>query len=271
MNRYEININSVNSASTATTINIPINLEFQLVDQAELIEDKFVNIEIEKAINPILDYEKARFVPINSFNNIIDKIQYNVTFTGLSNTYSSIGFTDDDIKFRKNSFKLSFLKLNFYDTDKATDQRLISFVTLYPKITDSNLQPLNIAPPLIPSTVKPANQIPISFELENPLFNQKGIFEGFYLYNYKDEVTQTIPKELFMRATFNNAKNGKSTNLITSSSAYTIDNLVNKLYTKYILTRNNTGFFYQIDQTYSNNVIISGNNITINLYQIQTL
>lgn len=267
--KYQININGV-SATTASTINIPINLEFQLVDQAELIEKQFVDIETEKAINSILDYEKVRFIPIDSSFNIFDNVKYNIIFSGGVNNYGGIGFTNDDIKFRKNNFKLSFLKLNFYDTDKATDQRLISFVTLFPKINDTDLHPLN-STVYVPSSVKPANQINTTFILDNPLNNSKGNFEGFYLYNYKDEVTNLLPKELFMKASFNNAKSGKTINLMTISSAQTIDNLVNNLHTKYILKRNNTGYYYEIDTIYSTNVGISGNTITVNLYQIQSL
>lgn len=269
MLKYQININNL-SATTASIISIPIDMNFQLVDQSELIETQFVDIETEKAINPILDYEKVRFIPVNSSFNIFDNVKYNVIFSGGVNNYGGIGFTNDDIKFRRNNFKLSFLKLNFYDTDKATDQRLVSFITLFPKITDVDLYPLN-STVYVPSSVKPANQIITTFNLDNPLNNSKGNFEGFYLYNYKDEVTNSLPKELFMRASFNNAKSGKTTNLMTISSAQTIDNLVNKLHTKYILKRNNTGYFYEIDNSYSTNINISGNTITINLYQIQSL
>ena len=94
---YKININTLKSGTTATTINIPINMEYQLVDQAELIDRVFVEIETEKAINEIIDYEKIRFVPINSLNNQINSITYTVDLLGLT-TYGSIGFNDNDIK-----------------------------------------------------------------------------------------------------------------------------------------------------------------------------
>lgn len=274
--RYQINLNTISSATTATTINIPLDMDFQLVGQDELIQTQFVDLEVEKAINPIMDYEKTRFSPVSSNSNIVRDVTYKLNFLVSGSIpsityYGNIGYTDDDIKFRKSNFMLSFLRLDFYDTDKGTNQRLLSFITVYPKITSANLQPLSVSPPLIPSTVKPALQIPISFTLSNPIINPEGFAEGYYIYNYKDEVTSTLPKELFMRASYNNAKNGKTTNLMTEGVAYGIDNLVNKLYTKYILKRNTTGFFYEVDPTYSNNVTINSNNITINLYQIQTL
>lgn len=269
MLKYQININSI-SATTATTLTIPISLNFDLVGQSELIEKEFVETEIENNINPILDYEKTRFIPCDNLYNLFDSISYNIIFSGGVNNYGDIGYTNDDIKFRKNNFKLSFLRLSFYDSDKVTDQNLVSFSTLYPKINENDLYPLS-STLYTPTTIKPANQILTNFVLDNPLNKNNGNFEGFYLYHYKDEVTDLTPKELYMRASFNNAKSGKTTNLMTVSSAQTIDNLATKLHTKYILKRNNNGYFYEVDATYSTNVSISANTLNINLYQILSL
>ena len=65
----------------------------------------------------------------------------------------------------------------------------------------------------------------VSFKLGNSLFNDPSLFvdntngsEGFSLYHFKDEVLPTPlpPKNLYMKATFNNAKNGTSTGLMSS-------------------------------------------------------
>ena len=177
--------------------------------------------------------------------------------------YSDVSISDDDIKFGKSRFENSFLNLSFYDSDRATDQRLISFINLFPRITTNELATSGLP--------KPANQIPISFMLTDPILNPEGFAEGFYIYNYKDEVNSGLPKELYMRARFNNASNGKTLNMMTESVPYFINDLVHKLYTKYILYRDNTGYFYAIDETYSNNITRVGNDLTINCYQIQAL
>jgi hypothetical protein len=79
-----------------------------------------------------------------------------------------------------------------------------------------------------------------------------------------------------MKGTYFNAKSGKVTNLMTENIKTSIDLLVNKLYTRYKLYRDTTGFYYNIDDTYSTNVTYNqttGNpatsDMTINLYQIQ--
>lgn len=268
-------------SGSATTINIPIVMTPQMTDQSELVKTKFVDVEVEKAINPIFDYEKARFFPIYFPNpnntNLYFKVQniiYNAKFlassgfpSGLS-YYGDIGMSDDDIRYGKKRFENSFLNLSFYDSDRATDQRLISYIDVYPRITSNDIQSVGDPKPGLP---KPAASIPITFTLSDTVKNPAGFAEGFYLYNYKDEVVSNLPKELYMRARFNNAATGKSVNMMTESTAYYIDELVDKLYTKYVLYRNNTGYYYAIDVNYSNNVVRVGNEITVNIYEIQAL
>jgi hypothetical protein len=82
-----------------------------------------------------------------------------------------------------------------------------------------------------------------------------------------------------MRASFNNAKTGKSTNLMVQSAAQSIDNLIHLLYTRYILTRTNTGYYYKIDDEYHglvnvigpNNVTYGSNTVVIKLFNIKAL
>jgi len=59
-----------------------------------------------------------------------------------------------------------------------------------------------------------------------------------------------------------------------------IENLVNELYTRIIVSRTTTGYYYQFDNTYQgnstlentpNNITQIGNSIIINLYQVSSL
>jgi hypothetical protein len=276
VNRYTIKIPS--SGSTHTHIKLPVNLEYQIVDQGEVIERDFVAVEVENSINPILDYEKARFIPTDINGNQLYNVSYDLRFLSSSdmtvtNNWADIGMDDTDIKFRKNKWKKSHLKLNFYDSDKGTNQRLISFITIFPTLTKDDVYGLSAPAPLLPSTPKPAAEIPLVFRLQDPLTMPEGVAEGYYIYNYRDEVTSDLPKELFMRATFNNAKDGKTTNMSTVPTAEDIDVLVTKLYTKYVLKRNQTGYYYEIDDAQDNVTLANGGTSTshlyIKLYEIQ--
>lgn len=272
------------SGVTATTINIPISLDSQEIGKSELIETTLVNVELEKAINPILDYEKVRFLPVDSNGKHINEITYIVDLLG-NNTYGSIGFNDNDVKYQKQNFKQTFLNLNFYDTDNAMTQELISYVTLFSSIKSVDLLGTNEQQLAaynrikgIPGQIKPSNEIPLTFVLSNPIFNPRGFAEGYHLYGYKDELKIGDFKYLYMRASFKNAKTGKAVNLMVKNKAESIDRTVHEVYTRFKLFRTKTGFYYQIDDEYqgnggifSNNVTYSNNNITVNLYQIQAL
>jgi hypothetical protein len=279
VNNFKVNVTTI--TNTATTINIPIDMEFQLVDQAELVDRVFVDVETEKNINPIIDYEKAKFIPVNLKNTPINKIIYKVSLLN-GNTYGAIGFSDDDIKFRKENFKRSFLELNFYDSDNPLTQNFVTSITLFPRITSSDLEPSNSTTGT-PGQPKPANQIPITYTLESPLINPKGFSEGYHIYDYKDEVQIGQPKYLYMRARFKNAKDGKTTNMMVKQQPKPIDLLVHELYTRYILIKAETGYYYRIDNQYQGNgPSIAPNNVTyqqastntniiVDLYQINAL
>lgn len=280
VNQYQINLSTLSSATTATTINIPINLEYQIVDQSEIIERVFVDIEVEKTINPIVDYEKTRFKPINSNKKVVNKITYELDLSG-NTTYGSIGFTDDDIKFETERFKQTFLNLSFYDSDNPLTQNLLSFITLNPSLSKSDLnQSQPTTSNLALGQTKPASEIKLTFICENPIINLRGKSNGYYLYDFKDELIMNgEEKSLYMKATFKNAKTGKVTNLMVNDKALPIERLIKKLYTRYILTKTDKGFFYQIDTKYNtpnttpptpNNVteVVNTDNITVKLYQI---
>lgn len=258
VNRYQINLSTLETGATETTINIPINLDFQIVDQAELIQRVFVDVEVEKSINPILDYEKVRFLPLDLSGAHMDRLIYEVDLFGATN-YGAIGFTDDDIRYEKNSFKETFLNLSFYDTDNPLNQRLITNITLFSELKPSDLYPIN-SPIGIPGQPKPAAQIPLTFVVENPILFPKGVSEGYHLYDYKDELGIGDFKYLYMRASFKNAKTGSTTNLMVMNTGTTIDNLVHLLYTRYKLIRNTTGYYYEIDNTYQGLSGITGPN-----------
>ncbi len=269
----------MSGGTTATTINIPISMEYQLVDTAELIDRIFVETETENAINPILNYDMVRFMPINPADNPVTSLTYDIrlfTNTGVyGNFYSDIGFVYDDVKFSKNSFTQSFLRLSFYDSDDPMVQNLVGYMTLFCRLASTDL--LSGGTGVISTgQPKPVNQIPIKFTVENPLINKRGFGEGFHLYYYKDSLNIGETKYLYMKASFNNAKTGKKTNLMVKNTPQNIENLVHELYTRYKITRTTTGYYYEIDDLYQgngtsgvNNVTYFSNGPTIDLYEVK--
>lgn len=299
VNKYIIRIPSLseNTGATGTTMAIPLTLDVQNVNQSDIIKTKFIDIEVENSINPIVDWEQGRFSPVKTFtaplNNLIDSITYSLNFLDstknfINATYGDAGFNDTDIKNRKNGFKKSFLRLNFYDSDNIGKQKLVAFLIIYPRVDDKFFSSTNLPsksfftpPGSTPwGTINPVKQINLEFTVGDSLKDRRKDGEGFFFYYYKDEVSSTTPKELFMRASFSNAKTGKVTRLMSTNSKVYIDKLntstngttnKNNLHTKYILSKDNTGYYYKIDTSYSSNVSILGDIYEVNLYEIFVL
>lgn len=298
-NKFTIKIPKIseNTNPTGTTIMLPLTLDIQNVDQNDIIKTKFIDIEVENSINPIVDWEQGRFSPVKDFvtplNNLIDSVTYTLQFLDSSKNfksamYSDADFTDIDVKNRKNGFKKSFLRLNFYDSDIITKQKLVAFLIIYPRVDSKFFSSTNLPsksfftpPGSTPwGTMKPVNQINLEFTVGDSLKDRNKDGEGFFFYYYKDEVSAAAPKELFMRASFSNAKTGKVMRLMSTSNKVTIDKLniptnkttlKNNVHTKYILSKDNTGYYYKIDTNYSSNVSIHGDMYEVSLYEIFVL
>lgn len=267
VNKYKIRRPHL-TGTTELSINIPISQTPWLVDQSDIINTKFVEVEVEEAVNPILDYENTRFTPIID-NTICDTIIYklNMLDNGIypaDTFWSDVDFVDSDLTLNKNSYTKTFLRLDFYDTDIGTNQRLLFFKTIFPKTSTQQQY---------------TNNLNLSFDTGNTLIDRNLKGEGFFLYYFKDDVLPTIPKYLYMRATFLNAKNGLETSFMSSNNPNNgIEDLAQEgsglLYTRYILKREVTGYHYEIDDTYSTNIIKLTSteiNYTVNLYEISVL
>jgi hypothetical protein len=283
-NKYTLNINNFNTGTTEQYISgISLSTQFQIVDNDELINRVFVDTEVENAINEILDYDRVRYMPLLPSNDLVSSITYDLSLLNNNNQYTTnyggIGFQYDDVKFRKNSFNNSFLRLSFYDSDDAMVQNLVGFTTLYSRLRTIDLVTGGFGN--VAGLPKPINDIPINFTLENPIINRRGFAEGFHIYYYKDALNIGESKSLYMKASFNNAKTGKSVNLMVKNTPQLVNKLINELYVKIIISRTTTGYYYKFDETYqgnqtippvlTNNITFVGTSVNVKLYQVAAL
>jgi hypothetical protein len=189
-------------------INIPVELNFELSGREDAI-DKFEQETIEKVINPIDDFETTRFMHATwDTDPTKTEIHYQFNFfdptlsinnqTSWLDDYQYAGFLDKEIYFFSNSFKGSFFKLDFYDTNTNENSR--AFISLILPTQQGLKEPGLIGPPLNPTTV----QVKKPKYVLDYLGADK---EGFFVYWLKEPkvVTNT---EFYVGAKFFNGKTG---------------------------------------------------------------
>jgi hypothetical protein len=204
-------------------------LSFTPIDNSELIETKFIDDEVNKTINPIIDHKKVRFFPADNAWNLIEKLKINLNFyieitpptipptykyanQPLQNGpgyYGDIGFTYDDIFCRTDRIINSFLRLNFFDTNVSSSNSLLFFNDIFTQIGPDQKNQFNF--------VLPVEQAPVNYYLGDSVLEPEMIHEGFYIYWYKDLVDEAPNQELelYVAAVYNNAANGETVGMYT--------------------------------------------------------
>jgi hypothetical protein len=252
----------IGNIGTGTTIDIPLKTNFFPVDNAELIEDKFVKDEIEKSINPIVDYKKVIFKPEDNNGNLIDKFKINLNFytpasinlgspqhrgSGAeSGVYEDINFTFDDVFCRTNRFINSFIRFSLYDTPNSGQNELLTFSDIYTQVGTEQENQFGFTLPI--------EECPITFILGDPVTQPEEVHEGFHIYWFKDLVDNAPNQEyeVYGVLQFNNASNGRVYELAPSKdfdpNNITISNLEGEngiLYLKIILRNDNGVYKYR--------------------------
>jgi hypothetical protein len=268
----------IGNIGSGTTIDISLKTNFFPVDNAELIEDKFVKDEIERAINPIVDYKKVIFKPADNNWNIINKFKINLNFytpasinlgspqhRGIGaepGVYEDIKFTFDDIFCRTNRFINSFIRFSIFDTPNSGQNELLTFSDIFTQVGTEQENQFGFTLPI--------NQCPITFILGDPVTQPEEIHEGFHIYWFKDLVDNAPNQEyeVYGVLQFNNALNGRIYELAASKqfdpNNLTISNLEGKegiLYLKIILKNDNGIYKYRFTPNTKQLQVPSGVNL----------
>lgn len=275
VDRRKILIGSLGSGST---IDIALGTNFFPVDNAELIEDKFVKDEIKKSINPIIDYKKVIFKPSDNNWNLIDKFKINLNFytpasilmgspthrgTGAEpGLYKDIGFIFDDVFCRTERFTNSFIRLSLYDNPYSGKNQLLTFSDIYTQVGKDQENQYGF--------VLPIDNCPITFTIGDPVLQPEEVHEGFQIYWFKDLVDNAPNQEYVMYAVvqFNNASNGKIYQMASSKdfnpNNITLTNLEGEngiTYLKVILKNDNGIYKYKFTPNTRQQLVPPGVNL----------
>jgi hypothetical protein len=241
VDRKKIRIDTLTSAAT---IDIPIVIDAIPSDNTDLVKTRFVDNEVKKAINPIIDYKKVRFKPAVVKNNvwtIVPEVKIKLEFFNKENPpvysgfYSSLGFTNDDLFCRANRVMKSFLTLNYYKSTNPTDNVLLTTSNIYTQIGDDQKG--------VYGNVLKNNECPISYEIGDPTLKPDMVHEGFHIYWY-EELIKTSPNNeyvFYLSPTYQNADNGEVSVMTPVKSVL---NSANKAIINTIELGGNTGTQY---------------------------
>ena len=262
----------LDNLSESTTIDIALKSNFFPVDNAELIEDKFVKDEVDNSINPIVDYKKVIFKPANDNWEIIDRFKINLNFYtqesisigsplhrlpgAVPGLYKDLGFVFDDIFCRTNRFVNSFIRLSLFDTPNSGGNQLLSFADIFTQVGTEQENEFGFTLPL--------SACPITFTLGDPVTQPEEIHEGFHIYWFKDLVDNAPNQEyeVYGIVQFNNALNGRVYELAPSKffdpNNITISNLEGENGISYLkITLKNDNGIYKYKFTPNANQLIT--------------
>lgn len=230
-------------------INVPIELKFDMEGREDLISE-WEDQVIEEVLNPINDFEITKFAHKDYFENNVLKTAINYEFyffdyltdlttstiTNWNTDYENASFTDSEIYYYANSFKGSFFKLDFYDSNISETQTILLSIIIP---TQQGLkEPGTIGPPL--------NQTQVEVKKPKFVLDYSGADkEGFYVYWLKDR-GYIDRNEFYVSAKFFNAKKGQFIRLLnTPQSSFVGNNRFNIDKTEY--------FYYKYELNYLTN------------------
>lgn len=131
-----------------------------------------------------------------------------------------VGFTDDDIYYRKKKVGKTFIRLLFYDSSDPFKQMLLFYSTIFldsADLYDKYIRNISKKKPEAPSLVNNNNlgedNLTLSFTVVDK-YNTSKSSEGFYLYLYPEGLKNTESRTIYMKVEFNHAGYGQTIPLI---------------------------------------------------------
>jgi hypothetical protein len=230
------------------SINIPLNVTFDVADKEEAIRDYYIEEQIKKVVPPQQDYEVTKYFP-TAVDEILIKLykEDHVPFT-----YKDFGFTDSDIELFYNRLSNSFFTLNYYTQPNKLQRDLVYRVDLF-------VQRVNL---FDGNNIKLAEDCEVIFKIKNPryFFNET---EGFFVYLKNNEYE--APFSLYMNFKFNNALNGTSYLLYPHKNLNVLDVVEADEYVKIDFNPIVNTFIFN---TGGNTIEYTPQGLTLNLYAL---
>jgi hypothetical protein len=222
-------------------VNVPINMQWDFLGNDQAI-DEYETEVINQVINPVTDFEIARFAH-NVFLNQDSGINYEFNFYDDSQpitantvgnwgvTYLNEGFSVKDVYFYSKPFTKSFFKLDFYTTKEEKDQEIYLSIIL----------PVQQG---FTETVLISQELGL-VEIKKPkmMLDYLGDKEGFFIYWLRSRDFIDIDR-FYMTAKFFDARIGVFKQMTNTRQDLITPNKFN--------FNNSDYFYYRVDLNYDN-------------------
>jgi len=152
------------------------------------------------------------------WNGISENSTVDTQTINKSDLLGYLNFNDDDVYYQQAKLKKSFIRLSFYDSDQALSQQLLGYSTVFVdtsdlfgkmannRTKDPSFGVLTDNTPNDDNTNRLDTRIVI-YDNHNTTKSS----EGFYIYLFKDEVSQNNPiKDIYMKIEYNHAGYGRT-------------------------------------------------------------
>ena len=186
-----------------------------------------------------------------------------------------LGFTDEDVYYRKSKLSMSFVRLSFYTSKDPVTQKLLYYSTSfldatslfgrfmkqsmlkYDKYGEFETTPIVFFPDNSASA-----RVDCEIHIENE-FNNLASSEGFNLYLFGDDADLKDDgkdyRTIYLKVEFNHAGNGKTIPMVMwpknggSFREITVDSFINDLYIPVQIRYNNGRFVYSLPTAVNDN------------------
>ena len=172
-----------------------------------------------------------------------DTLEVDPNFDERSDLVGYLGFEDDDIYYQKSKVKKSFLRLMYYDSKDMLNKNLLTYSTsfmdsgklftkyslirnnknLYKYVQESEryenemvmFEPEEYGGETEGGYGDKYNNLRLTSAITlKDKYNDDASSDGFYIYLFKQDAPSERPIDLYLKAEFNNAKYGKTLNLM---------------------------------------------------------
>lgn len=238
VNKYKITLPSIDKQ-----LDIPIEIKWDFSERDQAI-DSYQKLVTDEIIGRPTDFELSRFAHkeylSNTLNQFITKINYEFYFfnTGQTiansaswtNSYTPLGFSNNEIYSYVKPFTKSFFKLDFYDTKNELSQK--NYFTIILPVQQGEFDTVTIS------------QFLTNVEIRKPKYglDYVGDKEGFFIYWLRERLYLDID-EFYMTAKFFNARTGQFITMMNRPQSTLLGN--------YYTFNGEDYFYYKVDLDYN--------------------